>query len=429
MNILITVVSLSVLVFVHELGHFLVALWNGVRVETFSIGFGPKIFSFERRGIVFKIAMIPFGGFVRMHGESPDDLEDNEESDIDIEGSFFHKRWWQKGLIALAGPVLNFVFAFLLITLSFMVGRTYSDFKPVIYSAEEPYTEFFPNGTTISKINSDTVRSFGEIYHKTKSMSENDFLFASGETVSVYIESNVAFFNALRPVTSNVVGEVTVGLPAWKAGIQSGDIIAMIDGRNTRNWEQVRSAITNSQNESVIFTIIRGEGIHEITLYPELNPLSSDGSKIVGITQKLDLTYDIKHGIFESLKLGSISTISFIYFNYHALIQLVQKPAALKDSVGGPIMVYYMTSQSTQRGLSDFLLFIAAISIILAIMNLLPIPVLDGGHIIFSIYEGIARKPLPLKAQMIAQQIGFLMLIGLMVFAFYSDISRLIFKV
>jgi regulator of sigma E protease len=414
---------------VHELGHFLAALWNGVRVETFSIGFGPKIFSFERRGIVFKIAMIPFGGFVRMHGESPDDLEEKEESDIDIEGSFFHKRWWQKGLVALAGPVFNLIFAFLLISASFMVGRTISDFNPAIYSADEPYTEIFSSGVIVAKINSEFVRSYSDIYMKTIGNSENVFEFTNAEPVTVFIDCKVKFFNALRPVTSNVVGEVTVGLPAWKAGIQSGDKIAMIDGRNTRNWEEVRAAISSSSDDSVILTVIRGEGIHNFTLYPEINPLSNDDTKIIGITQKLDISFTERFGLFESIKLGSISTASFVYFNYSALFQLIQKPATLKNSVGGPIMVYYMTSQSTQRGLSDFLLFIAAISIILAIMNLLPIPVLDGGHIIFSIYEGIARKPLPFKAQVLAQQIGFFMLIALMAFAFYSDISRLIFKV
>ena len=150
-----------------------------------------------------------------------------------------------------------------------------------------------------------------------------------------------------------------------------------------------------------------------------------DSNKIIGITQKLPVKIEEKYSLFESLKYGSITTISFVALNYVTLYKLISKPSSLKANLGGPVMIYAMSKESAKKGLDSILAFIAAISIILMIMNLLPIPVLDGGHIFFCFIEGIFKKPLTLKTQLVLQRIGLYILLFLMLFAFFNDFYRL----
>jgi len=422
---LITIISLGILIFIHELGHFLAALWMKVKVETFSLGFGPKLLKFTRNGITYAISCIPLGGYVKMTGEFP---EENQAPDPD---GFTSKKWWQRIIIAAAGPLFNLFFASILIFASFLIGSTYSDLSPVIMSAELPYSEYFTQDDKILSINNQPVKTFSDIYRKSKENEHNIFAIQRDTliiTESIFIDNRTDFFNALTPKTSNLVGEVFVGLPAWQAGLRTGDRILSVNGIPTHNWNDIYTTISQSTEPNVTLTIERDNEILDLTMTPEINPLSETNQKIIGISRHLDVTIKESYNLWESAKLSTITTASMVYMNYHSLYLLFKNPSKFKNSVGGPVMMYYMTSETTRKGPSETLLFLGIISIMLMIMNLLPIPVLDGGHIMFCLYEGIAKKPLPLKVQFLLQQLGFFLLVSLMIFAFYSDIHRLILK-
>ena len=370
MNLLITVLSLGLLVFIHELGHYLVARFFKVKIETFSIGFGPRLFSFNRAGTEYVVALIPLGGYVKMKGDVEPDPSDTaktaingsaiehptNEQIIDAADSFYAKKWWQRALIVFAGPVFNFFLAIVLISMSFLIGRTYSDLYPIIESVNAPFSEYFMPGDRIISVNSEEVRSFTEIFTKMNESEMNSFLLVREDVemaVSLHVDSRVDLLREIRPVTSNIVGEVSPGLPAWKAGIRAGDRIVSIDGNAIHNWYDVRTGIAESADESIILKIQRDDRLYEISLVPEINPLSESNNKIIGIVQRLDLSFHERYGLFGSIGRGITTSISFVYLNYKSLYQLVQSPAAFRSSIGGPIMVYYMTSQTSQRGISD----------------------------------------------------------------------------
>jgi len=396
-----------------------------VGIETFSLGFGPKLLKRTHKGITYAISCIPLGGYVKMKGELP---EENQTPDPD---GFLGKKWWQRIIIAFAGPFFNLLFAMLLIIFSFMIGSTYSDLSPVIMSADSLYSESFIYDDEILTINDQSIKTFSDIYRKSTENDYNTFQIRRDSlliTETIFIDSKTDFFNALSPKTTNLVGEVYVGLPAWKAGLCAGDRILSVNGNLTQNWYDIYNSITASIQPDITLLVARDSTEFELTMIPEVNPVSETNQKIIGISRHLDVTIKETYTTWESLKLGVGTTISMVYMNYRALYMLAKRPTTLKNSVGGPVMMYFMTSESTRKGPSELLLFLGVISIMLMIMNLLPIPVLDGGHIMFCVYEGIVGKPLPLKTQFLLQQLGFLLLASLMVFAFYSDVHRLILR-
>lgn len=423
MSIIIAIVALGILVLIHEGGHFLAARLCKVKILKFSIGFGPRLYSFTKGDTEYAISLIPLGGYVKMKGENPDEKEINGDSD-----EFTSKKWYQRAFIAFAGPFANLVFAFLLFTASFLIGKNYNDQYPILDKALSPYENVFKKKDTFVKVNQTIINTWSDIFKGVKENKTNTFIIKdslnSTKTINVKVASLVDFYNAIQPITSTKIGEVSSGMPAWKAGLQSGDIITKIDGKQVIDWLQIREMIKSSTKDSVLLTIKRGNSYFEKTLKPDINPLDKN-AKIIGITQDLPLKIYERSNFIESLKLGSITTVNFTALNYLALYKLFENPQALKSSVGGPVMVFSMTKESSEKGFSDTLNFIAAISILLMIMNLLPIPILDGGHILFCFIEGLFRKAVPIKIQAYAQQVGFLLLMLLMVYAFTNDFSRL----
>jgi regulator of sigma E protease len=420
-----TIIFLSILVFIHELGHFLAAVFCKVKVETFSIGFGPKIFKLVHNETVYALSLIPLGGYVKMLGENPTKTLENNDN------SFFSKKWDKKILIAFAGPFFNLIFAFILISFTFVLGRTYQDFHPIIGSVNDEYSSDFNINDTILKVNDKTIKCYSDIFSHIKENQLNNFLIENefGEyQKEIMINSITDFYKSINPKTSNIVGDVSPGLPAWKAGIKQGDRIISIDDEEVDTWYDIRNIITKTANTSLKIRIVRDSTVYDVLVHPEINPLDAENYKIIGIMQHLDLEINEQYSLIEAVKLGSISTFSYIYFNYSTLFQLAKNPSSLRQNVGGPVMVYYLTKETTKRGFVESLLFIAVLSIMLGFMNLLPIPVLDGGQILFHIYEGIFKKSLAINMQILLQQIGFMLLIFLMFFAFYSDISKVVAK-
>ncbi|MCF7884408.1 MAG: RIP metalloprotease RseP [Candidatus Cloacimonetes bacterium] len=419
-NIIGAIIALGVLVTVHEFGHFIAARLFGVKVEKFSIGFGKKLFSFRKWDTEFRISLIPLGGYVKMVGENPD------EEILDAEHSYRTKTWWQRALIAFAGPFLNLIFAVLLFITSFAIGRNYEDLQPVVGVVEENYSSIFQPEDEILEVNGNEIKGWNQIVQYTNTEKENIIEIQRGEFTEIIdlpaLNPNF-WYEGVKPFVPAQVGQVTPGMSAFKSGLMDGDEILEVDRKPVSDWYEMREMITDNPNDEVVLKIRRNDQEFEKTLKLETNIYQDN--KVIGITMPSPVKIKERYNLIESIGYGTVSTISFVYMNYALLFKLVAHPEAIKSNIGGPVMIYTMSQQTAGKGFDVVLLFLASISIVLMIMNLLPIPVLDGGHIFFCFIEGIFKKPLSLKVQIILQNIGIFILLFLMVFAFWNDFSRI----
>jgi len=421
---------IGILVFVHELGHFIVARLNHVKVEKFSFGFGPKLLSWTIGETEYRISLIPLGGYVKMLGENPGE-ESNEE--LLDKRSFKQKRWWQKALIAFGGPFANFLFAILILALTYIIGIKIYDIAPVIGRiSEEAYTAIplesedrivSIDGVPISgwtSIIQEWVINSPDERHVTF-IRDNDTLFAQTENFSYEL-----WLSDIKPYVPAIIGDVYYGLPAYQAGMKKGDTIVRIEDTEIHDWYDLQGIIKNNADRPLHFVVRRGDKLLEMDITPQINIELDENSGIIGISQILEQEYIESFSVSNSFKYGFLTTIDIIGRYYSGLFKLVQHPSQIGKSVGGPIMIASLTSQQVKEGISAYLSFLAMVSIILMIVNLLPIPILDGGMIIFSFIEGIKGKPLKLNTQAILQRIGVVVLLLIMVFAFYNDISRFV---
>ena len=348
MTILYLVVGIGVLILVHEFGHFWVARRVGVTVERFSIGFGPKIFGFKQGGTDFWIAPIPLGGYVKLKGEDPEEAKASEEPD-----SFRNKSVTRRAAIIVAGVVMNFLLAFVLMPVVFMMGQKIPEFL-----TKAPVVE------------------------------------------------------AVMPDT-----------PASRAGLASGDRALKITGESVAHWEAMITRVQESAGFSLVFTLQRGEEIFERTLVPEY---SRDNERwLIGVQMPASTVPILKKYPFtEAVKAGFEENIRLIGMTFGMVKKLVTLQASYK-AVGGPVQIASYLAKAAASGMADFLYFIAFLSINLAVLNILPFPLLDGGHLMFLAIEGIRRKPVSLKVQLIAQQIGLVLLLTFVALVTIQDVNRL----
>ena len=346
-TIIISVIAIGILIFVHELGHFLMAKLNGIRVETFSLGFGPKICSYTWRETRYQLAAVPLGGYVKMAGEEPDG-EKNDDP-----GDFYNKKPWQRVLVIAAGPVMNLLLAY--------------------------------------------------------------FIFSG------------LFFSGLQTY-STTIGTLMEGYPAEQAGLMQGDKILSIDGTEVTKWDDMVALIHKHADQSLAFAV-RRDGIEfTVGITPRAETLKDPFGKehtigLVGITPGNEFVVQ-HHSLLESLALAADQTVFITAMTYKGFWAMVTGKISKKD-IGGPIMIAQMAGQQAKAGWLNLLSFIALISINLGVLNLIPIPILDGGQILFILVEKIKGSPVHLKAQEWAMKISFAVLIGLMVAVSFNDIWRI----
>ncbi|MFW6296868.1 MAG: RIP metalloprotease RseP [Desulfosalsimonas sp.] len=345
------VIVLGVLIFFHELGHFLVAKAFGVGVERFSLGFGPKLASKKVGRTEYRLSALPLGGYVKMVGEEPDAEVDPE----DIDYSFNHKPVYQRMLIVAAGPFFNF---FLCIVIFFVLFSTIGvlDLKPVI-------------------------------------------------------------------------GEVKQDSPAAEAGIESDDRIVAIEGQKIESWQDMAEIVSESRGREIVFTVERDGTRKDMTIAPQEETVEDIFGEerqryIIGITAAGE-TRRVHFNPVEAMGESLVRTWLIIKLTVVSVVKLIQGALSL-DTLGGPIMIAQMAGEQVEHGAISLLSFIALVSVNLGILNLLPVPVLDGGHLVFFSIEAVKGRPVSLKSREIAQQIGIFLLVMLMVFVFYNDIMRLL---
>ncbi|HOH98655.1 MAG TPA: RIP metalloprotease RseP [Candidatus Cloacimonadota bacterium] len=435
LNLLAMLIALGVMITIHELGHFLAARAFGVGILKFSIGFGKPIAEFERAGTKYRIAWIPLGGYVKMEGENPDEVEAEAGSGHALtpafrERSFQYKAWWKKAIIAVSGPFANLILGILLFIVSLSFPQTMEDINPVIKSAEGKWSEVFSPGDSLVALNGEPVIGFNHFLSGLYQHKHSTVLVNRGEEhllLKVSAAERDSLVKSLKPVVGTRIGEVFSGMPAWRAGLKAGDRILQVDSVAVDDWYAMRELIMNAPEGKVELIVARDDQILQRSISLESNVAMGD-TKMIGVSHELPVAHTIRYSLPQALKYGSLSAVNFIGLNYSGLFKLIKKPEQLKSNLGGPVMLASMSQEIGKRGIGSLILFFGSISLILMIMNLLPIPVLDGGHIMFCIIEGIIGRPVPLKIQAIAQRIGLLILVTLMVFAFYSDISKLFLR-
>jgi regulator of sigma E protease len=351
-TIIYAVVVLGVLIFVHELGHFLLAKRLGVGVLKFSLGFGPKLIGRKIGETEYLISAFPLGGYVKMIGEAPDE----EVSPEDMQRSFSNKPVGTKMAIVAAGPIFNIAFAAVLFTLAFMVGV---------------------------------------------------------------------------PTMTSEVGDVKEGFPAFEAGIKAGDKVLSIDGFHVSKWEELSERIQASRGEVVAVEVYRSGKTLRFDVRPKVTKVKTifgedTEIRVIGIGASKNYIIERSNPI-EAIGRGLISTWNVTILTIQGIVKLIQRivPA---ETIGGPILIAQMAGEQAQAGFLSLLSFMALLSINLGVLNLLPIPILDGGHLTFFTIEAIIRRPLSHRFKEIAQQVGLFLLISLMAFAFYNDITRVFFK-
>ncbi|PKN72699.1 MAG: RIP metalloprotease RseP [Candidatus Cloacimonetes bacterium HGW-Cloacimonetes-3] len=425
-NFLLMIIAFGLMVTIHELGHFLAARACGVGIEKFSIGFGKPIVQWTRKGVDYRIAWLPLGGYLKMTGENPDEADDPDADDK----SFQHKAWWKKAIIAFSGPLANLVLGFALFIFAFMLPQKQEDLRPVIQSAKGKWATVFMPSDSLIAVNGTNIKGFQEfLIGLSKEQSNSIVLSRKGENVmfSVAATDVDSLIKSLTPQVDNTIGEVFTGLPAWRAGLKKGDIVIAVDSVAVADWYSMRERIIGSVNKQVELTISRKGKVLTRLIALEKN-IAMGEQRMIGISQDMPVKSVTLYTPKEAVTYGSRSTVNFVIINYVGLYKLIRQPKELQKNLGGPVMIASISQQAGQRGFSYLIIFFGSISLALTFMNLLPIPILDGGHILFAFLEGIFGRPVPVSVQALLQRIGFALLIVLMAFAFYTDITKLLMR-
>ena len=349
-NLLYFVIVLSILIFVHEFGHFLFARLAGVKVLTFSLGFGKKLLSFKRGETEYVVSAVPLGGYVKMLGESTEDVVPEEEA----LRSYSNKPPLVRILIAFSGPFFNVLFALLVFFVIFLTGY------PV-------------------------------------------------------------------PSTTTQIGQVIPGDPAAAAGLKPGDVITRINGHQVSQWSELQKTVSTSDLRPMKFEIDRKGQRLEAWITPKLRDEKNVFGEIVGKLKLIGIAptnETRKESLGGAASKAVVDTCNLTGLTVVGIVKLIKGSISTKN-LGGPILIFQQAGERAKAGKSSFLFFLSLISINLGVVNLFPIPILDGGHIFFSILELIVRRKIPTRAIEVAQKVGLGILVCIMVLATFNDVLRL----
>ncbi len=518
-KVLIFILFLGPLIFFHELGHYLFARLFGVRVEVFSIGFGPKIFKFKRGFTEYAISLIPLGGYVKMFGDNP--LTKNEIPEEERKYSFTFKGKWARFWIVAGGPLANFILAYVIFFSLFMSGEKIPEIKlGVLQEQSSLYKLGLRSGDVLYKLNkkeiynpsdialegANLIRTVGikrnnqdrevqinldgESFFKEilkhppllrkpivvdgkgkmyavsfnpdrfswkKSFAEMNYfeehnrvylLPIKGEKVDPNIQPEVDKKNVLSlkmkmgerlnfvkglaslgyRTLDLKVKDVNKDSPAERAGIKKGDVIFSLQGAEVFSFEELRKRLQKTDTDSVDMKILSSGEVKTISLRPDVKEISGESVKLIGVYsgglyQGLNFIDTGSKGIVQSFILSFARTWDTLVKTVEGFKKLITGNVSIK-SIGGPLAIGKVASDSFNTSLSYFFQLMALISINLGIINLFPIPVLDGGHIMFIFFEMMNRGPISKRKMEIAQQVGLSFLLVLMLGALFNDFSR-----
>jgi len=350
-TVLATVIVLGVLIFIHELGHFLLAKACGVRVDIFSLGFPPRLVHKQVGETDYRLSVIPLGGYVKLFGENPHD-----EVPPELEHrSFMHQSLGRRFLIVLAGPGFNFLFAVLALFLVF---------------------------------------AFAGI-----------------------------------PYLTTEIGGVSEGSPAARAGLQKGDRVLAVAGQPVQRWEELSPKIKEKGERPLTLEVKRGEKVFQVNVTPQRQEITDDfGGKVsavlIGIRAPEEFSVE-RVSPAQAVSKSVSSSLRIAWLTLETFYKLLAREIPMK-TLGGPIFIAQIAGKQAEAGATYLINFMAVLSVNLAILNLLPIPILDGGHLFFFLWEAVRGKPVNIKHREMAQALGLMLILALMALVFYQDILRLL---
>ncbi len=418
------VFMLGVLIFVHELGHYLMAKRIGIRVLTFSLGFGPKIVGFRRGGTDYCISAIPLGGYVKMAGETPEEPRRGDPEE------FLSRSKWERFQVLIMGPVMNIALAIVLTWVVLVNGAevpAFQDEAPVVgaVAAGSPAADagILPNDRIAANARR-PVQTWEDVYIQVGSRPNRELpilLVRDGHHIEVTAKTtsegkfDVGELGAL-PKTHPIVREVTPGSPAEQAGVQRGDMVLAVNGQAISFAENLTKAIAAHANTPITLSIRRAGKPMDLRVTPGRN-----GRIGVGIDNEMKI---IKPGPFGALRMSVAKNWQFGGLIYQTIGGLLTRETSPKQLMG-PVAIAQLSGQYAELGWLPYLLLMASISLNLGLLNLLPIPVLDGGHIFIMALEGVARRDFSAKVKEKMLLAGFVILMMLMVTVIYNDLTRI----
>jgi regulator of sigma E protease len=431
-------VVIGVLIFVHELGHFLVAKAVGIQVLRFSLGFGRPLVSFTRGETEYWISWIPLGGYVKMAGLEDEgvagELEGGKSAvPLDPSRAFDQQPLLARIAVILAGVTMNFLFAFAVYASLFAtVGEPRTAITPVdsvdvdrLPPAAAPLATL-GRGGLITRIDGDTVRTWDDV--QDHFLGRGDLrIEVAGHPAPIELHMAGApdsvrrsALLTLHPQTVARIGLVNPGQPAARAKLRLGDLIVRVDGDSVRSWEDMVRRVRASPGKALTLDVQRGDSILHVTVTPE-----AQGTRgVIGAAaDPRGIVLRVPVGVGTAIVDAAGETVAQVGAIAVMVKRLVTRQASASE-VGGPIAIAQMSGQMVRLGLAFYLTWMAFFSVSLAVLNLLPIPVLDGGHFMFLIAEAIRRKPLSLQVRLRLTQIGMLVVLAIMVLAISNDVLK-----
>ena len=428
-NIGIAFLVLGVIIVIHELGHFLVAKFFKIRVETFSVGFGPRLIGFRYGDTDYRISAFPLGGYVKMAGENPGD------SVTGAPNEFLSKPKWQRFLVASAGPIMNMVLAVGLLTALFMHGTEIPEFsegEAIIGTVEAnspAQTAGILAGDRITSIAGKDRPNWEEVEARVMTNGGQNIpivLNRNGQVVETSLTpikqgKNEAGFSGMHPKirATNIIGNLQAGFPAEKVGLLPGDEIVAVAGIDLKASGRGVSEIIQSRTEETFPIEILRNGERKKF---EVAPVLQDGQRRIGVGFSFP-TIVVKENLSGALARSIDKNVEYGTLIFQVLGKLVRREASMK-SVDGPIMIMKQTAEFYDLGFGPLLQLMAMISLNLGLMNLLPIPILDGGVMLLLLIEGLMRQDLSLAFKERVIQVSFVFLLTLMVFVLYNDVVK-----
>jgi len=443
-------ITIGVLVFIHELGHFLAAKLTGMRADVFAVGFGKRLFGYNKKtGFTFgdlpkdfdgegntdyRLSLLPLGGYVKIPG-MVDESFDTEFAKKEPEPyEFRSKSFWQKTFVITAGVIMNLLLAILIFW-----GANYFKGKPVTLTTTVGYVEEnspadslgFQKGDLVRSVNGvpidnwDDLRS--EMYINTIGEDLNVTVERNGVEKTLFVERNkipdiekegeLITPEGYKPY----VAEVFKDTPADKAGLLSGDVVLSLDGNNLGSSTEFINIVSQNAGVELQAKVLRGTDTLQLAVVP-----GSDGKIGISISQVFEGKSEYRtFGFFESFYVAAADLINLTKLTFSVGGKVVTGQVEFGKAFGGPVRIAQLAAKSADVGIESFLFFLAVLSLSLAIINILPFPVLDGGHLLMIIIETIARREIPVKVKIAINNTGFVLLLLLMAFIIYNDILSL----
>ncbi len=440
-------VVLGVLVAFHELGHFLAARWVGVKVLKFSLGFGPRLLSRQVGETEYLLSAIPLGGYVKLFGEE----EAEALTPDDRRRSFIHQQLWKKMLVVAAGPGFNFILAYLVYSSVLAAGFSVPvpSFKDIVSEIEAVLPGSpadiagLKAGDRIIRVNDRDVSTSTELHEAVVKSGGKPLTIdvRRRDVVKTYVvtptvaegvptQDGTPAYRLGIEERAPVVTGILPGSPAAEAGFAEGDRVSAIGGEPIHTWSQMTTIVREHPGQPLDFQVLRQGRSVALTVVPSTEKTTVDGKTVefgrIGISAQSQSIIQAD-SLWSVPVLGAVATWRWTELTTIGIYKMFTGEISSKN-IGGPLTIANISGEAASQGPSSLVFLIAMLSINLGVLNLLPIPILDGGHLFFFALEGILRKPLGERQREIAQQVGLVLLVCIMVFAFWNDIERLFLR-